>query len=77
MASRIPVSTSTIFGNAEQITHSQNGGLFNFNASVNLKEKLQMLIDNPHLIMEANKNNPQLEKFDDVVVETRTCGNRS
>lgn len=68
-AAGVPVLASDVYGNAEQITDGANGWLFNFNDSLDLGKKLQMLLDNPHLIEEARKQLPALKSFKEVAME--------
>lgn len=68
-AAGIPVMASNVYGNAEQITDGKNGWLFNFKDSVDLKNKLQMLVDEPSLIEAAKKNIPAVRSFEEVASE--------
>ena len=52
-AAGIPVLASNVYGNAEQIKNGENGWLFNFNDSIDLKNKIQMLSNNPEIIRQA------------------------
>lgn len=68
-AAGIPVIASNVYGNAEQIIDGVNGWLFKFKDSNDLKDKLQLLIDNPKEIENAKKNIPQVRLFDEVAKE--------
>lgn len=68
-AAGIPVLASDSMGAKEQITDDLNGWLFKMNEAQSLKERLQMLIDNPALISEAKKHIPPVRTFDDVTAE--------
>lgn len=55
-AARIPVIASNVYGNAEQITHGENGLLFKFNDVVDLRRQILKCINHPDLLNEmANK----------------------
>ena len=68
-AAKIPVIASNVYGNAEQISNEINGWLFNFNDAVDLKVKLQMLLDNPDLIEKAKESIPVVKSFNEVAIE--------
>ncbi|MGN6343323.1 MAG: glycosyltransferase [Ginsengibacter sp.] len=65
-AARIPVMASNVYGNAEQINDGINGWLFKFNDAEDLRQKLEMLIENPNMIQEAKKYIPEVRLFSDV-----------
>jgi glycosyltransferase involved in cell wall biosynthesis len=65
-AARIPVIASNVYGNAEQINDGINGWLFKFNDAEDLRQKLQMIIENPNMIKEAKKSIPEVRSFSDV-----------
>ncbi len=62
-AAGIPVLASDVYGNAEQVRNGENGWLFKFNDVENLKDKLEMLINNTSLITGAMKILPGLNSF--------------
>jgi glycosyltransferase involved in cell wall biosynthesis len=68
-AASVPVIASNVYGNAEQITDGENGWLFNFNDSEDLKNKLQMLISNPALIDNAKSKIKLVKSFSKVAEE--------
>ena len=68
-AAGIPVLASNVYGNAEQVQDGENGWLFDFKSVSSLKEKLEMLIENPVFIDLAKKNLPVPRSFDAVAVE--------
>lgn len=68
-AAGIPVIASDVYGNAEQIKNGDNGWLFKFNDSNDLKNKLQHLIENPEKIIMAKKNIPSIKSFSAVADE--------
>jgi glycosyltransferase involved in cell wall biosynthesis len=68
-AAGIPVLTSNIYGNAEQVKDGVNGWIFKFNDSADLTEKLQFLIDNRSEIAEAKKHIPKIKLFNEVAKE--------
>jgi glycosyltransferase involved in cell wall biosynthesis len=49
-AARIPVIASNVYGNAEQITHGDNGLLFKFNDVEDLRKHILILIKHPELL---------------------------
>jgi glycosyltransferase involved in cell wall biosynthesis len=58
-AARIPVIASNVYGNAEQITHGENGLLFKFNDVEDLRNQILKCINHPDLLIEmANKITP-------------------
>jgi glycosyltransferase involved in cell wall biosynthesis len=63
-AARVPVLASDVLGNAEQISHNQNGLLFHFNSVVSLKEQLMRCIDEPGLLIEMKSKLPAPVFFD-------------
>ena len=65
-AARIPVLASNVYGNAEQITHGENGWLFKFNDSNDLREKISSLVQNPSLLSEVKKNIGPVKSFETV-----------
>jgi glycosyltransferase involved in cell wall biosynthesis len=68
-AAGIPVLASDAYGNAEQISDNENGWLFAFNSVDALKEKLEMLINDPGLIEKAKANIPDTRGFEEVARE--------
>ena len=68
-AAGIPVIASDVYGNAEQIKNGDNGWLFKFNDSNDLKNKLKELIENPEKILIAKKNIPAVKSFSAVADE--------
>ena len=65
-AACIPVLASNVYGNAEQITHGENGWLFKFNDSNDLREKISSLVQNPSLLSEVKKNIRPVKSFETV-----------
>ena len=58
-AARIPIIASNVYGNAEQITHGENGLLFKFNDVEDLRRQILKCINHPDLLNEmANKITP-------------------
>jgi glycosyltransferase involved in cell wall biosynthesis len=68
-AAGIPVLASNVYGNAEQITDGKNGWLFNFGDRLDLKNKLQKLIDYPHIIKNAKEEIMPVKSFEMVADE--------
>ncbi len=68
-AAGIPVLASNAYGNAEQVDNGVNGWLFEFNSVASLKQKLEMLIDNPGMVDVAKKRIPSTRGFDKVAEE--------
>lgn len=60
-----PVIASRIAGIPELVTDGVNGFLFNPGDSRGLKEKLQYIIDNPHIIEEFMKHIPEVKRIED------------
>jgi len=71
-AAGIPVLASDVYGNAEQIQDDENGWLFKFNSIQSLKDKLQLLLDEPQTIKAAKKNIPAVRSFSEVADEYET-----
>ncbi len=68
-AAGIPAIASNVYGNAEQITDGINGWLFNFNDIIDLKNKLQLLINDPLLIEKASQHILPVKSFETVADE--------
>ena len=68
-AANVPVIASDVYGNAEQITHNENGWLFTFKDSDSLKLQLQQLINNPSLVEKAKNNIKPVKSFSTVASE--------
>ena len=68
-AAGIPAIASNVYGNAEQITDGINGWLFNFNDINDLKNKLQLLIKDPLLIVKASQHITPVKSFETVADE--------
>jgi glycosyltransferase involved in cell wall biosynthesis len=62
----LPVIASKVYGNMEHIKHKWNGLLFDFNSSNDFHKQLQLLIDNPVILLEMKKNVKPPLKFSDV-----------
>lgn len=62
-AAAIPVLASNVYGNAEQIKNGENGWLFNFNDSIDLKNKIQMLLNDPEMIRVAGAKMQPVKSF--------------
>lgn len=62
-AAGIPVLASNVYGNAEQIIPNENGWLFKFKNVVDLKIKLQQLLNNPTLLVSAKRNKTEVRNF--------------
>ncbi len=65
----VPVVASNVYGNIEQIIDGENGWIFNFNDSNDLKNKLERLIADPSLIGKAKKNIEPVKSFEVVAEE--------
>jgi glycosyltransferase involved in cell wall biosynthesis len=65
----VPVIASNVYGNAEQIIDEENGWLFNFDDSYDLKNKLERLIAEPHLIQKVKSNIAPVKSFEIVADE--------
>jgi glycosyltransferase involved in cell wall biosynthesis len=68
-AAGIPVLASNVYGNAEQLSDGVNSWLFEFKNIASLKEKLQLLINDPVLLEQAKKRLPITRSFDAVASE--------
>ena len=68
-AAGVPVLASNVYGNAEQIKDGENGWLFKFNDSNDLKNKLQLLINEPLLIEKARQHITPVKSFETVADE--------
>jgi glycosyltransferase involved in cell wall biosynthesis len=68
-AAGIPVLGSDVYGNAEQIKNEENGWLFKYNDSEDLKNKMQMLIDDPEMIQDARTQIRLVKPFSKVADE--------
>ncbi len=62
----IPVIASNVYGNAEQITHNQNGLLFDFNNVNDLQEQIIRCIHEPLLLQDLTKNIKPPRSFKEV-----------
>lgn len=62
-AAGIPVLASGVYGNEEQIKNNENGWLFKFNDSNDLKNKIQDLIINPEMILAAARKIKPVKTF--------------
>ena len=62
-AAGIPVLASNVYGNAEQIIPNENGWLFKFKDVIDLKLKIQQLLDNPTLIEIARQKKSDVRNF--------------
>lgn len=65
-AAGIPVLASRVYGNMEQVQHDRNGLLFEFNSSKSLKNEIQSLIDDPHLLQKMKDNIIPPKDFNEV-----------
>jgi glycosyltransferase involved in cell wall biosynthesis len=65
-AARIPVIASNVYGNAEQITHGENGLLFNFNDVEDLQRQILKCINHPDLLNEMAKKITPPRSFKDL-----------
>jgi glycosyltransferase involved in cell wall biosynthesis len=68
-AAGIPVLASNVYGNVEQINSGVNGWLFQFKNSNSLKERIESLINNPMLIVEAKHHIPGVKSFGEVATQ--------
>ena len=68
-AAGLPVLASNVYGNAEQIKDGENGWLFKFNDVYDLKNKLQLLINDPLLIEKASEHITPVKSFETVADE--------
>ena len=68
-AANVPVIASDVYGNAEQITHNENGWLFKFKDSNSLKLQLQQFIDSPSLVEKVKNNIKPVKSFSTVASE--------
>lgn len=68
-AAGVPVLASNVYGNAEQITDGENGWLFKYNDSNDLKNKLQLLVNDPLLIEKARQHITLVKSFETVADE--------
>jgi glycosyltransferase involved in cell wall biosynthesis len=55
-AAGIPVIASNVYGNTEQISHGENGLLFQFNDSASLRDQLLRSMDEPRSLQEMKRN---------------------
>lgn len=62
-AAGIPVLASDVYGNAEQVKENENGWLFQLNNENDLKDKLEMLMNNPEMIDKAREKLPHVNTF--------------
>ncbi len=65
-AAGIPVLASRVYGNLEQVKDGQNGLIFDFKSSKDLREKLTRLIAEPHLVQRLKENTRTPGNFSDV-----------
>jgi glycosyltransferase involved in cell wall biosynthesis len=65
-AAGIPVIASNVYGNAEQISHNQNGLIFEFNNVNDLRKQILRCINEPELLKELSKNIRPPRSFKDV-----------
>ena len=62
-AAGIPVLASDVYGNAERVRQGENGWLFKYNDSEDLKNKIRMLINYPEMIHAARTKIQQVKTF--------------
>lgn len=65
-AARIPVIASNVYGNAEQITHGENGLLFKFNDVEDLRRQILKCINHPDVLNEMAKKITPPRSFKDL-----------
>ena len=65
-AAPIPVIASNVYGNAEQITHGENGLLFKFNDVEDLRRQILKCINHPDLLNEMVKKITPPRSFKDL-----------
>lgn len=65
-AARLPVIASNVYGNAEQITHGENGLLFNFNDVEDLRRQILQCINRPALLNAMTKKIAPPRSFKDL-----------
>lgn len=65
-AAGVPVLASDVYGNAEQITHKNNGLLFKFNCAESLKEEIVTLIKDKNMLQHLKDNIIAPDKFKEV-----------
>ena len=68
-ASGIPVLASNTPGNAEYINNGVNGWLFNFADASDLKEKINLLVNNPNLLFKASERIEKVKEFNSIAIE--------
>jgi glycosyltransferase involved in cell wall biosynthesis len=68
-AAGVPVLASDVYGNAEQITHNENGWLFKFKNVDDLRLKLEMLLKDKSAISKAARNIKPVRNFEMVAAE--------
>jgi glycosyltransferase involved in cell wall biosynthesis len=65
-AAGLPVIASNVYGNAEQITHAENGLLFKFNDVEDLRRQILKCINHPDLLNEMAKTITPPRSFKDL-----------
>lgn len=71
-AAGLPVIASDVYGNAEQIKHGVNGWLFRFNDSMDLRCRLDALINDLNSVEDARPNLQIMNTFKDVALEHKS-----
>jgi glycosyltransferase involved in cell wall biosynthesis len=62
-AARLPVLASKVYGNMEQVKDGETGLLFDFENKDSLKNKLQLILQSPQLLIKFRKNIYQPRPF--------------
>jgi glycosyltransferase involved in cell wall biosynthesis len=65
-AAGIPILASDVYGNFEQVKENENGWLFQLNKEDDLKDKLEMLINNPGMIDKAREKFQPINTFEKI-----------
>lgn len=71
-AAGLPVIASDVYGNAEQIMHGVNGWLFRFNDSIDLRCKLDALVNDLNSVVNARPHLQMMNTFKDVALEHKS-----